>query len=490
MIIKGSQRAGAKDLAQHLIKAEDNEHIDVHELRGFVSDDLAGALREAEYVAKGTKCRQFLFSVSMNPPMGESVPVESFEQAAMRIEDKLGLTDQPRALVFHEKEGRRHAHCVWSRIDPESMTAINLPYYKNRLTEVSREMYLEHGWSLPDGLKDRNLANPLNFSREEWIQAQRTQNDPREMKQLFRECWAQSDSAKAFGQALEQHGMVLARGDRRGFVAVDHQGEVYSLSRWTGEKAGAIKDRIGPGENLPDVAGAKERIANTMTPKLQAFEQELNKQHATAMNALAHERRQMAGRHAFERELQIGFQEAEWRRASQERAARFNTGVKGLWDWMSGKTAAIRRQNENEAIDAMLRDRADRESLIENQLKERGTLQAKIDAARKEHRQERKALSREIGCYLTGLREPEKSRTQEAKQTRQPERTRTRPKTPERAQEKPQARTQTQPKAQERKQETTRKDSGLSAYQEARKAHREGRKNRGINKDRGQGRDR
>ncbi|SDH95206.1 relaxase/mobilization nuclease domain-containing protein [Roseospirillum parvum] len=486
MIIKGSQRAGAKDLAQHLTNAGENEHIDVHELRGFVSDDLADALREAEYVAKGTKCRQFLLSVSMNPPLGESVPFESFEQAAMRIEDKLGLSDQPRALVFHEKNGRRHAHCVWSRIDAESMTAINLPYYKNRLTEVSREMFLEHGWSLPDGLKDRRLANPLNFSREEWLQAQRTQSDPREIKQLFQECWVQSDSAKAFVQALEQHGMVLARGDRRGFVAVDHQGEVYSLSRWTGENTGAIKDRIGSGENLPDVAGAKERIANTMTPKLQAFEQELNKQHATRMNALAQERRQMAEQHAFERQLQIGFQEAEWRRASQERAARFNTGVKGLWDWMSGKTAAIKRQNEKEAIDAMLRDRADRESLIEHQLKERGTLQAKIDAARKEHRQERKALSREIGRYLTGLREPDKSRTQETKRTRQPERSRVRPKAPDRTQEKPQAKHQ----AQERKQETAREESGLSSYQEARKAFRDSRKKRGINKDQGQGRDR
>ena len=61
-----------------------------------------------------------------------------------------------------------------------------------------------------------------------------------------------------------------------------------------------------------------------------------------------------------------------------------------------------------------------------------------------------------------------------------------RPIAPGRTQEKP------QPKAhkQERKQDTARDESGLSSYQEARKAFRDSRKKRGINKDRGQGRDR
>lgn len=37
---------------------------------------------------------------------------------AETIERKLGLEGQPRAIVFHEKEGRRHAQAIWSRIDP------------------------------------------------------------------------------------------------------------------------------------------------------------------------------------------------------------------------------------------------------------------------------------------------------------------------------------------------------------------------------------
>ena len=60
MILIGNQRGGAKDLAQHLLK-EENDHVQVHELRGFASGNLAGALTEAYAVSRGTKCKQFLF---------------------------------------------------------------------------------------------------------------------------------------------------------------------------------------------------------------------------------------------------------------------------------------------------------------------------------------------------------------------------------------------------------------------------------------------
>ena len=47
MILKGNQRAGGAQLAVHLLNADDNEHVTVHGLRGFVADDLNGAFKEA-----------------------------------------------------------------------------------------------------------------------------------------------------------------------------------------------------------------------------------------------------------------------------------------------------------------------------------------------------------------------------------------------------------------------------------------------------------
>jgi len=130
MILKGSQRGGAANLANHLMNVSDNEHMRVHELRGFACDDLKGAFKEVEAIARGTRCKQAFFSLSLNPPASENVPDAVFEDALSRIEEKFDLKDQARALIFHEKDGRRHAHCVWSRIDPETMTAKQLSCFK------------------------------------------------------------------------------------------------------------------------------------------------------------------------------------------------------------------------------------------------------------------------------------------------------------------------------------------------------------------------
>ena len=95
MILHGNQRGGAKDLALHLIK-EENEHVEVHELRGFISGNLVSALKEIHAVSRGTKARQFLFSLSLNPPPAENVSTEVFEDAIERIENLIGLLDQYR----------------------------------------------------------------------------------------------------------------------------------------------------------------------------------------------------------------------------------------------------------------------------------------------------------------------------------------------------------------------------------------------------------
>ena len=67
MILKGSQRAGAQDLATHLSNEYDNERIEVAQVRGTVAGDLHGAFAEFEAVAAGTRCVKPLYSLSINP---------------------------------------------------------------------------------------------------------------------------------------------------------------------------------------------------------------------------------------------------------------------------------------------------------------------------------------------------------------------------------------------------------------------------------------
>ena len=411
MILKGSQRSGALKLAAHLLRLDENDHVEVHELRGFSAGDLRGALQEADAVAKGTKCRQFLFSLSLNPPETERVSVDQFTAAIDQAEAKLGLTGQARAIVFHEKQGRRHAHVVWSRIDVAQMKAINLPFYKRKLNDVAKALYLEHGWRLPEGFRDRANRNPLNFSQEEWQQAKRTGDDPQALKMTLQECWLVSDNRAAFEQALAEKGFLLARGDRRGFVAIDFRGETYSLSRWTGAKTKALKDKLGDPATLRDVETVKGEIAGRMTDKLQGFIRESE----TSANAQS---QAMSQRKAEMKTLQRGqrqdLHDRQAERAAREtvaRAARFRTGVRGLWDWVTGRTKSLKQQNEREAMDAAKRDGQEREKMIATQLAERRLIQQEFRQTRREATSRMEDLRRDVAFYLgwgKALETPEK----------------------------------------------------------------------------------
>jgi hypothetical protein len=72
-------------LGTHLLRTDENEHVELHEISGFVSETLQGAMSEAYALSKGTKCKQFLFSVSLSPPANESVRVEVFEKSINEI---------------------------------------------------------------------------------------------------------------------------------------------------------------------------------------------------------------------------------------------------------------------------------------------------------------------------------------------------------------------------------------------------------------------
>ncbi|MBL27282.1 MAG: relaxase [Rhodospirillaceae bacterium] len=382
MIIKASQRGGGKALGLHLLKTEENEHVEVHEVRGFVSDDIVGAMKEAYAVSRGTRCKQFLFSVSLNPPETERVSVETFEAVADRIERKTGLDDQPRIIVFHEKEGRRHAHVVWSRIDVDSMTAVNMSHFKTKLRDISRETYLEHDWRMPKGLMNSEARDPRNFTLAEWQQAKRMGENARDLKAMMQECWAVSDSRAAFEQALNERGILLAKGDRRGHVAVTHQGEVLSVARYTDKKAKEVRAKLGEPDTLPSVIEAKAHMAQDMTQAFNRHADEARTKHAAETMQLQLRRREMAASHAAERQRLDATQKERWAAEIRERQERFNKGFRGLWDRMTGQHARLRKQNELESYAALRRDREQRDALVSTQLQERQKLQVQLREGR------------------------------------------------------------------------------------------------------------
>jgi len=76
------------------------------------------------------------------------------------------------------------------------------------------------------------------------------------------------------------------------------------------------------------------------------------------------------------------------------------TGLKALWFRVTGKYRAIKKQNESEASQCKLRDQAERQKLIDQQLRERRKLQHDFRLLRHQHGVQIKKLNRDMEEYL------------------------------------------------------------------------------------------
>ena len=412
MIFYASQRGNADELAKHLLNSAENEHVTVHDVRGFVAQDLAGALQEAYAISKGASCKHFLFSLSLNPPEYADVPVEDFEEAIGIIEKKLGLAEQPRIVVFHEKKGRRHCHVVWLRLKPSScsnrLIGVNLPHYKFKLMDISRGLFLKYGWKMPKGMekgKGRKTA-PSKIAKPEYLQALRLAEDPEALKLLFKKSWETTDSKQAFAGFLSENGFFLAQGERRGYVALDLAGKVYSLSRWIDIPTRDLKARLGAPEALPAMEKARAFIAERMTENVRQHMQQLKAAAKQKRLPLVQEIRLMTAQHRKDRAELIFRQEQRHKAETRARIARFAGGVAGLWERTTGEYRKKCVLNAAETKACRDRDRKELQTLIRSQLLERQGLEKTVRFYREEERHDTARIRREISQYVSTATEP------------------------------------------------------------------------------------
>lgn len=400
MILVGNQRGGARDLAKHLQKDE-NERVELDELRGFASDNLDDALQESYAISRATKCKQHLFSLSINPPRNEEVSKEDFRKAISKAEERLRLNDQPRAIVFHEKYGddgelRRHAHAVWCRIDTDNMKAVQLSFSKQKMQEVSKSLYIEHNWTMPKGHLNKELTDKRNFTLAEWQQAKRAGKDPKQQKTMFQDTWAVSDTKESFANALKEQGYILAKGDRRGFVAVDHEGEVFSVSRWVGIKAKQVRERMGNDEGLPSVNKAHVQAGMMVAERLKELRIEEARQVKQRQEKLNVERERKQEQHRREQEQIAKEQAARETREAQERLDRLRTGLWGLLDRVTGLRKRTLELNTQETIRAKERDNQEREAIAEKQKYIQKNMQSKVDTDKEQYIKKQRELRQDV----------------------------------------------------------------------------------------------
>lgn len=373
MILNGNARGSGANLARHLLRTGENDHVQVLQVRGFATDDLHEAFQEVQAVSSATRCQKYLFSLSLSPPQGVNVSETDFLRAIERTEKTLGLSGQARVIVLHEKgyNRDRHAHAVWSRIDIEQMKAIPLPFNRLKMRDVSRDLFIEHGWNMPRGLIDRSQRNPLNYNFAEYQQAKRQGQNAGQIKAALHDAWAISDNAQSLSHALQDKGFRLAEGNRRSFVVIDTDGEVRSLPRALGIKTKVVRERLGDQMEIPPVDVVKATIAKEMLAKLDGYQAELTKQDNQRKAEHLHDLTELIKVQRQERAAELKAIERRQIAEALARQARLKKGLAGVWDWVRGETRRIQSQNEAEAIKADNRDKLQREALIIRQRKQR-----------------------------------------------------------------------------------------------------------------------
>jgi len=263
MIAKGTPHNNGAKLAAYLTTGKENEKATLWELRGFASEDIREAFRSVHVMAEAIpQLEQPFFHVQVRNPEAEALTREQWMRVANRIEAKLGLTGQPRAIAFHQntETGHEHMHLAWSRIDEDTLTARRLPFYKLRLKEVCRELEIDLGLTRVTDERRGPVMAPLRYEHE---QARRLGIDIHEIRASIRACWDQSDNGRSFVAALADKGLILARGERRGFIAVDPAGGMHALGkRILGHSAEEVRARLSDidRQKLPTVEQAREQL--------------------------------------------------------------------------------------------------------------------------------------------------------------------------------------------------------------------------------------
>lgn len=272
MIIKSRVRGNGVALAKYLLEDKKNERAEVLEQRGWDMPKVKDAFRMSEEIALSTtQCKNPFYHVSFRAAPGEALTARQWQQCADRLEARLGLAENSRVLVLHTFKGEQHLHVVWDRIDERTLKAVNLYQDRPACIETARALEKELGLlRVRERPREQTQAGEgrtqdgktaARFPEEQ--QARRAELSVNEIRDRIRGAWEQSDRGDRFAAALEAQGLLLAKGDRRDYVAVDAQGGVYSLGkRTTGASAQEVRARLADLDldQVPNVEQAREQL--------------------------------------------------------------------------------------------------------------------------------------------------------------------------------------------------------------------------------------
>ncbi len=263
MIVKGQPVKGAKRLATHLLKSE-NEVVNIIQVDGIDASLTSEALRQSlidmEDLGRLTKTQtgRVLYHANIDPRKHEQLTPDQYIQSADMLMDKLGLTNQPRIIVEHVKNGRQHAHLVVQLTDIERGTVRQLHNNFYKQSEIARDLEREFGL---EPTQQRKTGNSYDMTEAQQIKKQG--KSIAEYRSFLSDSYQNAKNGKEFKNSLRKQGYVIAKGDRLGMIVIGKDGSPRSLTRDLKSSAKAtdvkikLKDVI---QHLPDVENAKRDV--------------------------------------------------------------------------------------------------------------------------------------------------------------------------------------------------------------------------------------
>lgn len=240
MIVKGSARKDGHALALYFMKSEEGARLI------FSTDpmgDTVTAMTEWDEIGRLTRGEKPLYHMQLCPDAKYTVTDAQFKRMAEIVLEEIGATGHDYELYFHPgvkdngEPDKPHAHLGVCRTNRDTLKMIDLSFNYLAHERASLRIAKEFGMEIVPGKHaKRDRKKQPEFPRAEAThddhqQAERTGMTVAERKAHITALRQSCDDAKAFKAALEEAGYVLAKGDRRGFVLVDGQGETFSLSK-------------------------------------------------------------------------------------------------------------------------------------------------------------------------------------------------------------------------------------------------------------------
>ena len=310
MIAGATRGRGGGALARHFLQLGDGaQQVRVVDVRGLAAAATLDRGRPEEAVREGFRelaeisahglTDRWCHHVHVDPPPGDPDPRGTAGHFLRLYEQEFALTNQPRIVVEHEKDGRVHWHVAYTLIGEDGRMVDGLSHHHRRTEKVSRITEFERGLALTKGAHNRSVIAALRRegrddvageleraglhrggrarameSPQERAQRERSGNpSPREIGEACLAAWRESGTAAELRANLERRGLELRQGEK-GLVVIDRAGTTHSLSRRLGEaskriegariRAGEVRQRLS-GERLPRSEIGRERPQEART---------------------------------------------------------------------------------------------------------------------------------------------------------------------------------------------------------------------------------